>query len=151
MRLSSGSCGANTCSGYYTSKTGCKNYTTCQSGATTKYKCTSCNSGYTLSSGQCTANACDGYYSGVVDNCSSYTTCLSGTTTKYKCTACNSGYTLCEGNRNCIDTYCYNELTGQGYSCDSISTHCNPGHCTGNDGVRYTIWTVCPPSSGNWS
>ena len=143
--ISSGSCSANTCSGYYASKTGCSNYSTCQSGATTKYKCTSCNSGYTLSSGQCTANACDGYYSGVVDNCSSYTTCLSGTTTTYKCTACSSGYTLCESNARCIDTYCYADLTGRGYSCDKIRAQYCGGfyNCYGNDGNPYSIGNVC--------
>ncbi len=146
--LSSGTCKANTCSGYYTSKTGCSNYTTCLSGTTTKYKCTACNTGYTLSSGQCKANTCDGYYTSVNSNCSSYTTCQSGTTTKYKCTACSSGYTLCENNTTCIDTKCYNELTGKGFSCNSIHTDCHSGQCIGNDGKVYNTYMVCPPSTG---
>jgi len=149
--ISSGTCKANTCSGYYTSKTGCSNYSTCLSGTTTKYKCSSCNTGYTLNSGQCSANTCDGYDNSIDSNCSSYTTCKSGTMTKYKCTGCSSGYTLCEDSKKCIDTKCYTELTGQGYNCNRISTLCSNGQCTGNNGEVYTIYTVCPPSSGDWS
>ena len=96
---SNGSCVANTCSGYGSSTTGCSNYTTCLSGSTTKYKCTSCNSGYqTNSSGGCSyIDTCECYKglrtSGAYTSaeCSSLgygsgaVTCKKGTTTYYGC------------------------------------------------------------------
>ena len=50
---SSGSCVVNSCSGYGSSSYGCSNYTTCKSGNTTKYKCSKCESCYSLSNNQC--------------------------------------------------------------------------------------------------
>ena len=71
--------------------------------------------------------------------------CLSGTTTKYKCTACKNDYTLCESNANCIDTYCYTDLTGRGHNCKDIKARYCGGfyNCSGDDGNTYTVGNVC--------
>ena len=62
--INSGTCNANTCSGYYASTIGCSNYSTCQSGSTTKYKCTACDNGFVLhsSSAQCIDEYCYNYF-----------------------------------------------------------------------------------------
>ena len=148
--INSGTCKANTCSGYNTSKTGCSNYSTCQSGNTTKYKCTACNSGYTLSSGQCPANTCSGYYYTTKTGCSTYTTCQSESTVYYKCTSCENNYTLCEKNSRCIYTACYTDLIGNVDSCSDIRfgdcvEHYN---CYGNYGEIYHTATICADFSG---
>ena len=115
-----------------------------------KYIECECTDGYELVNGACIIS-CAYTLTALPTGCSSYTTYKSGTTTKYKCTACNTDYTLCSSQGKCIDTYCYTNLTGLGYSCNRISTLCSNGQCTGNNGEVYTIYTVCPPSSGDWS
>ena len=98
--VSSGSCKANTCSGYGSSSSGCASYTTCKSGTTTKYKCTKCNSCYSLSNNQCkNQNTCSSLYLGqrtsgaytdaecdsLYNNGSDASTCKKCGTTYYAC------------------------------------------------------------------
>ena len=91
-------CDINQCTGYYPSSeiTNCKTRgDTCDKGSTTVYKCTECNSGYSLNTiGKCDANQCEGYTSNTanITGCSVTLPCQKGSSIVYKCTSCSTGY-----------------------------------------------------------
>ncbi|MBR1604893.1 MAG: hypothetical protein IJ660_02155, partial [Alphaproteobacteria bacterium] len=93
-------CVLNQCLDYFSSSelTNCKTKNdSCNRGDTTVYKCTECNSGYSLNTtGKCDANQCEGYFTATeLTNCKTKNdSCNRGDTTVYKCTECNSGYSL---------------------------------------------------------
>jgi len=97
--ISSGTCKANTCSGYSSSiPSQCATYSTCKSGTATKYKCTACESGYKMISQAvvCIDEACyESYKNASVKN----THIISGGTgcTGVVCTG-NNGITYCIGS-----------------------------------------------------
>ena len=126
-------CVLNQCLDYFSSSelTNCKTKNdSCNRGDTTVYKCTECNSGYSLNtSGKCDVNQCEGYFTATeLTNCKTKNdSCNRGDTTVYKCTECNSGYSL-NTNGKCETIVCpVGQILPSQYWCSSAWRCLMPG------------------------
>lgn len=92
------------------------NYKSCTNNGATRYKITSCKSGYDLSADgkSCVQNSSGGdtdtgtcnaanypLTTKPDDNSANYTFCIDGTTTRYKITSCKPNYTLAADGKSC--------------------------------------------------
>ena len=85
-------------------------FESCTDGSTTRYKITSCKTGYTLSSDK---KSCDAIPAGTCTAANyplttkpanaTFESCTDGSTTRYKITFCNTGYNLSSDGKSCIE------------------------------------------------
>ena len=133
------------------------NYTFCIDGTTTRYKITSCKTGYTLSSDKKSCNAipagtCTAANYPLTTKPANATSesCVDGSTTRYKITSCDQGYNLSSDKKSCTkdNSGGGGESGGgsEGDSCDlqqypltSQPENANTDECKDESGTHYRI------------
>ena len=124
------------------------NYTFCIDGTTTRYKITSCKTGYTLSSDK---KSCDAIPAGTCTaanypltakpaNATSES-CTDGSTTRYKITSCNTGYNLSADGKSC-EAAPTGTCTAANYPLTAKPANATFESCTDGSTTRYKI-TSC--------
>ena len=122
------------------------NYTFCIDGTTTRYKITSCKTGYTLSSDK---KSCDAIPAGTCTaanypltakpaNATSES-CTDGSTTRYKITSCNQGYNLSADGKSCIESSESETCDLQLYPLISEPENAATDKCEDKSGTHYRI------------
>ena len=122
------------------------NYTFCIDGTTTRYKITSCKTGYTLSSdkksceavpaGTCTAA---NYPLTTKPANATSESCVDGSTTRYKITSCNQGYNLSADGKSCIESSESETCDLQLYPLISEPENAVTDKCEDKSGTHYRI------------
>ena len=132
------------------------NYKSCTNNGATRYKITSCKSGYDLSADgkSCVQNSSGGDTDTSTCTAANYPltakpanatseSCTDGSTTRYKITSCDPGYNLSSDGESC-DAIPAGTCTATNYPLTSKPANATSESCTDGSTTRYKI-TSCDP------
>lgn len=130
------------------------NYKSCTNNGATRYKITSCKSGYDLSADgkSCVPNSSGGDNDTGTCTAANYPltskpanatseSCTDGSTTRYKITSCNTGYNLSADGKSC-DAIPAGTCTATNYPLTTKPANATSESCTDGPTIRYKI-TSC--------